>query len=58
MTAKGHMDYLETSYSTMASLLKSKKNKVGFDVDVKQAWKEEGQAALQLEMLKRNKMNF
>ena len=52
------MDYLETSYSTMASFMKSKKNKVGFDVDVKQAWKEEGQAALQLEMLKRNKMNF
>ena len=52
------MDYLETSYSTMAGFLKSSKNKVGVEVDVKQAWKEEGQSALHMEMLKRNKTTF
>ena len=52
------MDYLETSYSSMARFLKSKKNKVGGEVDVKEAWKEEGQADLQMEMMKRNQTTF
>ena len=52
------MDYLENSYSTMARFLKSSKNKVGMEVDVKQAWREEGQADLQMEMIKRNKTTY
>ena len=52
------MDYLEASYSNMAMFLKSKKNKVGGEVDVKKAWQEEGQAELQMEMMKRNQTTF
>ena len=51
---QGHMDYLETTYADIPTMLKNRHNKVGVVIDVQRAWNAEGQEELQMKMMKQN----
>ena len=48
---QGHMDYLETTYADLPSMLKNRHNKVGVVIDVQRAWNVDGQEELQMKMM-------
>ena len=51
---QGHMDYLETTYADLPTMLKNRHNKVGVMIDVQRAWNVEGQEELQMKMMKQS----
>ena len=51
---QGHMDYLETTYADLPTMLKNRHNKVGVVIDVQRAWNVEGQEELQMKMMKQS----
>ena len=48
------MDYLETTYADLPTLLKNRHNKVGVVIDVQKAWNAAGQEELQMKTMKQN----
>ena len=51
---QGHMDYLETTYADLPTMLKNRHNKVGVVIDVQRAWNVEVQEDLQMKMMKQS----